>query len=410
MRNNPRIGIIGLGGRGYGLLNGELLKFKDITITACCDNYQDRADDAAKAVKSKHGNIPYVTTDYKELLTRDDIDIIMITCAWEDHIKVAIEAMNAGKYVAMEVGGAYNVQDCWDLVDCYEKTGVPVMFLENCCYGQYELMALNMVRSGVFGEIVHCSGGYMHDLRLEIADGVKNRHYRLRNYLERNCENYPTHELGPIAKILNINRGNIMVSLNSMSSNAAGLRDYLESRSKYSDSPLRKEKFAQGDIVTTTIKCHNGETIVLTLDTTLPRAYSRGFTVRGTKGSYCEDGNAVFLDKPIHLMQHGNPKFFWNNGKKFVKKYNHPLWKNAAKLKRQGHGGMDTLVLRAMVESYKNNTLPPIDVYDTASWMVITALSEMSIKNNSNTVDIPDFTRGKWKNRTDKSSGIYCLD
>lgn len=409
MSNTVNIGIIGLGGRGYGLLKSELLKFKDVNITACCDNYRDRADKAAQTVNKAKGNTPFVTTDYKELLHRADIDIIMITCAWEDHIKVAIESMEAGKYTAMEVGGAYNIQECWDLVNCYERTHTPLMFLENCCYGQYELMLLNMVRLGVMGEVVHCSGGYMHDLRYEISHGIENRHYRLRNYLNRNCENYPTHELGPIAKVLNINRGNLMVSLSSVSSKSAGLHDYIMDK-KSDDSSLKDAVFAQGDIVTTCIKCYNGETIVLTLDTTLPRHYSRGFTVRGTKGGYWEDGNMFYFDKPLYKLYHDKSSGLWNNAKRMRRKYKHELWSNTLKLKGHGHGGMDSLVLSAMVESAKNNTLPPIDVYDTASWMVITALSEQSIKNNGAVVAVPDFTRGKWKARTDKASGKYALD
>lgn len=148
------------------------------------------------------GRLPAVTTDYREVLRREDVDAVVISCAWESHIPVAVEAMRAGKAVGMEVGGAYSVKQCWDLVDAYEQTGTPFMFLENCCYGRRELMALNMVKQGLFGEVVHCRGGYMHDLRTEVGTGCEMRHYRLRNYIHRNAENYPTHELGPIAKFL----------------------------------------------------------------------------------------------------------------------------------------------------------------------------------------------------------------
>ena len=167
--------------------------------------------------------------------------------------------------------------------------------LENCCYGRRELLVKNMVDLGLFGEIVHCSGGYLHDLRHEISFGRENRHYRLRNYINRNCENYPTHELGPIARVLDINHGNRMLSLSSFASKAAGLHQYI-STDKSDDTELLNTQFAQGDIITTVIKCAGGQTIVLTLDTTLPRYYSRGFTVRGTKGFYEETTDSIFLD------------------------------------------------------------------------------------------------------------------
>jgi hypothetical protein len=265
-----------------------------------------------------------------------------------------------------------------------------------------------MVKKGLFGTVVHCSGGYQHDLRKEIAFGKENRHYRLQNYLTRNCENYPTHELGPIAKILNINRGNKMNSLVSISSKAKGMSDYIK-QYKSDDEELINAEFAQGDIVTTVIKCENGETIVLTLDTTLPRHYSRGFTVRGTLAMYQEEANILFLDKK-HQIYDFYSRPLWNNGKRYARKYAHPIWKQYKKegIKR-GHGGMDYLVLRAFFESVHAKTDTPIDVYDTASWMCITALSEKSIKEEK-VVEIPDFTKGKWKNREKSPQGKYTID
>lgn len=408
MKNILKFGVIGLGGRGLNMME-NLLRMDDIQVVAVCDLYADRAEQGGKTVEKMKGNKPLVTLDYKDILKLAEVDAIAIFTSWESHISLAIESMNAGKMTTMEVGGAYKLQDCWDLVDTYEKTKVPIMMLENCCYGEVELSVLNMVRQGVFGEIVHCNGGYMHDLRFEVANGNKNRHYRLRNYINRNCENYPTHELGPIAKVLDINRGNRLLSLTSTASKARGMHEYILKKKK-DDAELLNTVFKQGDIVTTVIKCENGETITLVLDTTLPRTYSRGFTVRGTKGFYCEDNNSVFIDGKHNIFDN-KPSMLWNKAKKYIKKYRHDMWKMNSKDRRKaGHGGMDYYVLRAMVEAFKNDTLPPIDVYDTALWMSITALSETSINNNSTTVEVPDFTRGKYKARTDKSSGIYCLD
>lgn len=403
-----KAGVVGLGGRGIGLLK-QLVKMKDVDILAVCDLYDDRVQQGVDIVKKAKGNVPFSTNSYNDVINFDGINVLFIFCSWEDHIKVAIEAMEKGIVVGLEVGGAYCVEDCWTLVDTYEKTGTPIMMLENCCYGKYELMVLNMVRQGLFGDVVHCSGGYQHDLRKEIAYGKENRHYRLNNYINRNCENYPTHELGPISKVLNINRGNRMLSLTSTSSSALGLKQYIKD-GKASNPELNDVEFKQGDIVTTVIKCENGETITLTLDTTLPRSYSRGFTVRGTKAMYQGDNNMLFEDGRFVLYEfYGRP--LWNNGRKYARKYAHPIWKwYKKKGVRGGHGGMDYLVLRAFIEAVKNGTHMPIDVYDTASWMVITPLSELSIQQGSAPQQIPDFTRGKYLNRLDKAEGLFNID
>lgn len=404
-----RIAMIGLGGRGYGLLRLNLVHMKNVEVVGICDVYQDRIDKAIEKVKKVCGNTPKGSTNYKDFLQDENVDIIMITCAWEVHIDIAVEAMQSGKFVAMEVGGAYSVEDCWRLVDTYEQTKTPLMMLENCCYGEYELMTLRMVREGIFGDIVHCEGGYHHDLREEVAFGKENRHYRLKNYLERNCENYPTHEIGPIAKVLDINRGNLFTKLTSYSSVAKGLHEYILAN-KADDKELVASQFKQGDVVTTIIETIKGQTIVIQLDTTLPRPYSRGYTIRGTKAMYQEDNNLVFLDNKKFKMFDFNSRPLWNNGKRYARKYAHRIWKNKGAVVKAGHGGMDSLVLNAMVEAFLEGYYPPIDVYDTATWMVITALSEQSIKNNNQTMEFPDFTRGKWKNRQDVCLGHYSLE
>ncbi len=404
-----RIAMIGLGGRGYGLLRLNLVHMKNVEVVGICDVYQDRIDKAIEKVKKVCDNTPKGSTNYKDFLQDENVDIIMITCAWEGHIDIAVEAMQSGKFVAMEVGGAYSVEDCWRLVDTYEQTKTPLMMLENCCYGEYELMTLRMVREGIFGDIVHCEGGYHHDLREEVAFGKENRHYRLKNYLERNCENYPTHEIGPIAKVLDINRGNLFTKLTSYSSVAKGLHEYILAN-KADDKELVASQFKQGDVITTIIETIKGQTVVIQLDTTLPRPYSRGYTIRGTKAMYQEDNNLVFLDNKKFKMFDFNSRPLWNNGKKFAKKFAHRIWKNKGAVVKAGHGGMDSLVLNAMVEAFLEGYYPPIDVYDTATWMVITALSEQSIKNNNQTMEFPDFTRGKWKNRQDVCLGHYSLE
>lgn len=393
-----RIACIGIGARGKEML--KLILSMNEKVVAVCDVYADRAEEAAATVENATGLRPAVYTDYRDAIADENVNVVMIMTAWESHVEIAVAAMSAGKAVGLEVGGAYSVEDCRELVRTQESTGAPFMFLENCCYGRRELMVLNMVESGLFGRVVHCSGGYHHDLRDEIAFGKERRHYRLRNYLSRNCENYPTHELGPIARVLKINRGNRMLSLTSTASCAAGLHEYVLAN-KSDDADLRDAEFAQGDVVTTVIKCASGETVTLTLDTTLPRFYSRGFTVRGTKGMYEEATDSVFLDR----KEDKDHDWSWvsdkvGNASEYISEYEHPIWKSFLEDGvRGGHGGMDYLELEAFFDALRCGKPMPIDVYDAASWMVITALSEQSIKNGSAPVEIPDFTSGKWKNR-----------
>jgi len=408
MENTIKIAVAGLGGRGQDLIAHAILPAcadYGIEIAAVYDPYEDRKAEGVRLVQEATGKAPVGVTDYQEILNDPEIKGVIISSAWESHIPLAVAAMKAGKYAAMEVGGAYSLEDCWKLVDAYEETGMHCMLLENCCYGENELMVLNMVRQGIFGEIVHCSGGYHHDLRGEIAGGKENRHYRLRNYLNRNCENYPTHELGPIAKVLDINNGNRMVSLTATASCAKGMHEYIV-KTKGADHPLASAEFAQGDIVTTVIKCAKGQTITLVLDTTLPRLYSRAFTVRGTKGSFFEDMNMIFIEG-VHKEDWSDGPL-QDNANAYKKSHAHPLWQNYTAI--GGHGGMDYLVVSAFFESMTTGTRPPIDVYDAAAYMCITALSEESIHKGSAPVAIPDFTRGNWYMREDITDSKYNLD
>lgn len=409
MKDKIKVGVIGVGGRGHGMI-GTIDDMKDdVQIIGVCDVYEDRVERAQERVLEETGFKPFGTTDYHEIFKLEGLDSVYIASDWSTHVRIAIDAMKAGIPAAMEVGGAYSIDECWELVDTYEKTGVWAMMMENCCYGEREMMVQNMVRKGTLGKIVFCSGQYAHDLRDEVSYGTKNRHYRLRNYLSRNCENYPTHELGPIAKILEINRGNRMVSMSSSCSGSYGLKDFVQNHEDLHEELLGKD-FAQADVVKTIITTERGEMIELTLDTTLPRFYSRGFTIRGTKGLYQEDGDTVYLDEPDFKKDEWNQNNFWGNADKFAEEYNNPLWKETSEeMMNAGHGGMDWHVLRAWVETVKTGVLPPIDVYDAAAWMCITPLSEESMKNGGAVLEIPDFTRGKYKNREPLADNDYAL-
>ena len=407
MKETVKIGYIGLGRRGMGMLKRQFAEMEDVEVKMLCDLSENRLQKGCEILTEAGKPAPVLTTDYKDLLKNSEIDAIIIMIGWSGRPQMAVEAMRAGKYTAIEVGCADTLQECYDLVKAYEETGSPLMMLENCCYGRREMMLLNMVKQGLFGELVHCTGGYQHYLNEE--DLFKNidtdeiPHYRLPHYRKTNRENYPTHELGPISKLLSINRGNRMVRLASVSTKSVGLKTF--AREHFGeDSPHTKAEYVQGDIVNTYITCANGETILLTLDTTLPRAYySRNLSVRGTKGMSSEERRAVYLAGMKEPVE--------NNEAEMFSQYDHPLHAEyVAKGVKSGHGGMDWLVCRAFIESVKQGTNTPIDVYDTASWLAIGPLSEASLQADGAFVEIPDFTNGKWQNREPVIQCKYCLD
>ena len=399
-----KVGFVGLGQRGAGLgieaigLMGTIMQLENVEVAAVCDKFSDRVERAAKIVVDAGQKEPFKTTDYLELIEKADVDAIIVTTGWSMHVKVALAAMKAGITVAIEVGGTHSIDDCWKLVDCYEQTKTPFFFLENCCYNKSELLATSLVRNGRLGNVSYCQGYYCHDLREEIAGGIDTHHYRLEEYKNHNCENYPTHELGPIAKILNINSGNRFVKLVSMSSKAQGMKEYIAKTPKYSER-LKDVTFKQGDVTTTMIECENGETVFLKLDTTLPRLYERGVTVSGTKGFYFQTVNAVIIDGDG--FNHETDSLL--SAQNSADKYNDYLtedWKTITEEQlKAGHGGMDYVMLKHFVKCVRENRPMPIDVYDAVAWMSITALSEQSILGGSIPVEVPDFTRGKYKQR-----------
>lgn len=395
-KEKVRVGLIGLGQRGNGLLP-NILNNEDAIITCVCDKFQDRIDKIKEKIKEKGLDEPFGTTSYLDVLEKKP-DCIIVATSWNSHVEVALAAMKKGIPVAIEVGGTHNIEDCWKLVDTYEETKTPFFFLENCCYGKDEMLATSLYRNGLLGEVVYCQGAYSHDLREEIAGGIDTHHYRLDEYKNHNCENYPTHELGPIAKVLNINRGNRFLKVVSMSSKSRGMEEYIKKTDKYKDR-LANVKFKQGDVTTTMIECENGETILLKLDTTLPHLYDRNFTVCGTEGVYCQTTQSVVLDD-VKYDHEKDPieKSFFNQ--KDYEEYLPEDWKGITKEQIDaGHGGMDFVMLKHFFKYIKNKEEMPIDIYDAVSWMSITTLSEESIAKGSIPIECPDFTRGKYKER-----------
>jgi predicted dehydrogenase len=415
-----RLGFIAVGYRGQAHIE-EMLKRTDVEIVAFADpDPQMMADAQALLLKAnkpkaiEFGNGDY---DYRNMLQRDDIDAVFISSPWEWHLKQGVDSMRAKKIVAMEVCGAMNLGDCWEYVRTYEETGTPIMMMENVCYRRDVMAVLNMVRQGMFGEIVHAQGGYEHDLRgvlfndgktaynsgVEFGDkGFSEAKWRTNHYVNRNGELYPTHGLGPVAVMLNVNRGNRLLRLSSFSSKARGLKQYIiDHKSGGAGHPNAKVDFKQGDIVTTQLQCANGETILLTHDTSLQRPYNLGFRVQGTKGIWQDygwgdnDQGFVYFE---NQMKHSHR---WDNSKTWLDEHDHPLWKkNAEAAAQSGHGGMDYFVDNAFIECIKNNAAFPLDVYDLATWYSITPLSEASVAANGAVQEIPDFTDGKWMSRT----------
>jgi predicted dehydrogenase len=406
-----RLGFIGVGLRGQNHLELALRR-NDVEVVAICDVQQRMIDMSRELVKTSGKPMPQIILDgphgYKKLLENKDIDAVIIATPWEWHTVMCIDAMNAKKYVGCEVITGMTVEECWEIVHTSERTGMPLMMLENVCYRRDVMAVLNMVRQGLFGEIVHLQGGYQHDLRevkfndgknpygggVEFGEkGFSEAQWRTEHSVRRNGDLYPTHGIGPVAMMIDIHRGNRFTELVSYSSKARGLHDYVVNKGGESH-PNAKVEFKLGDIITTMIKCANGESILLQHDTNLPRPYSLGFRVQGTKGIWMDVNNGIYIEGQSKKSHQ------WDDAKEWLDKYDHPLWKRYGNdAAGAGHGGMDWFVLNAFVEAVKRKTNTPQDVYDAVAWSAITPLSETSIRLGGETVEFPDFTGGKWMYR-----------
>jgi predicted dehydrogenase len=404
-----RLGFIGLGERGTEHLRNSLYR-DDVTINAICDIDPLMIKRAQKLLKDQGKKEAAVYQDgdlaFEKMVLRDDLDGVIIATPWEWHVPMAVATMKAGKYAGVEVSATVTLQESWDLVDTFEKTGSHCMILENVCYRRDVMAVLNMVRQNMFGELLHLQCGYQHDLRevkfnngkqvygggVEFgAKGLSEAKWRTQHSIDRNGDIYPTHGLGPVAQMIDINRGNQFQYLTSTATKARGLHKYVVDNGGESHSNA-KVNFKLGDIVTTMIKCYNGETIMISHDTNNPRPYSLNFRVQGTNGLWMDDNDSIYLEK-VTPKPHR-----WEPFEPYNKKYDHPLWKaHEKRAEAAGHGGIDYFVLNGFVEAIKNKTRPAIDVYDAAAWSAISPLSELSIAKGSAPVEIPDFTRGKWK-------------
>ena len=404
-----KVALIGVGLRGQNHLN-LLLNRSDVEIVAICDIDAGMLE-RSKAIITKSGKpMPKIYTgdenEWKKMIQIKGLKAVVISTPWEWHKPMIIGSLEAGiKYVGSEVAIGITLQDHWDVVHAAEKHEAQVMMLENVCYRRDVLAVLNMVRQNVFGEIIHLQGGYQHDLRnVKFNDGKGGKgvefnekgfseaKWRTNHSIYRNGDLYPTHGIGPVAQCIDINRGNRFLKINSFSTKARGLHKYIVDNGG-ENHPNAKVNFRLGDIVTTTIDCANGETIILQHDTNSPRPYSLGFRVQGTQGLWMD------LNKGIHIEGISKPHQ-WDKAEDWFAKYDHPLWKKYGEnAQGAGHGGMDFFVIHAFIEAAKRGTTTPLDVYDAAAWSAITPLSEQSIELGNETIEFPDFTGGKWMTR-----------
>ncbi|WP_299583456.1 Gfo/Idh/MocA family oxidoreductase [uncultured Sunxiuqinia sp.] len=399
------IAFIGCGGRGRGHVKRAAMT-EGVKVTAFCDIDPEAVTRTQKLLRDVGVPEADVYSDgeyaYLEMLKRDDIDGVIISTPWLWHTRMAVATMKAGKYAGLEVSAANTIEECWDLVNTSEETGMPCMILENVNYRRDAMAVLNMVKQGVFGEVVHARCGYRHSLLnvkfnngLQFGEEAKGEaRWRTQHSLMRNADVYPTHGLGPIAAMLDINRGNRFLYLTSTASKAVGLKDYIEEKGG-KDHPNAQLPWKQGDIITSTIKTTNGETIIVTHDCNLPRPYSLNFHVAGTDGVTDFD----YGHRRIHIE--GQSKdHAWDEFQAWQDKYDHPLWKKYGEIANgSGHGGIDYFVTREFINAVKEQRQPVMDVYDAAAWSAVTPLSEASIAQNSAPQYFPDFTRGQWIKR-----------
>ena len=394
-RQNVRMGLIGCGLRGSSMLE-EFLAVEGLTVTAVCDVVKEKALKAQAAVERAGQHPPAIYAsgehDFENLLKRDDVDFAYIPTPWEWHVPMAVAAMQNGKHAFVEVPAATTIEDCWKLVDTAEKTRRHCMIMENCCYDYNELLVLNMIRAGLFGDLLYGEGAYLHDLRRLLFEDRDEGVWRRFPHTAHNGNLYPTHGLGPVANYMGINRGDRFDYLVSMSSPQRGL-DAWRKEHVPADSPKWKEKYICGDLNTSLIKTANGLVITVQHDVVNPHPYDRTNLIAGVKGIFRDYPPRIYFDDPKAEE--------WLPIDKFKAEYEHPLWKQAGELARKmgGHGGMDFLLVYRLVECMRKGLAPDIDVYDAAAWSAPGPLSEASVGLGSAPVKFPDFTRGKWKEK-----------
>jgi len=400
-----RIGMVGVGGRGTGLLR-QLLRLDGVNVTAVCDPIESRVaraqDVVASAGQPRPDGYARGDHDFRRLVDRNDLDMIVNATPWQWHAPISLAALRSGKHVATEVPAALTVDECWELVEAVERTGHYCTMLENDCYDRETLIILNMLRAGLLGDPLFAEAGYCHDLRSVQFDTVPNGEpWRLDHSVRRNGNLYPTHPIGPIAWWMDITRGDRFDFLVSMSTRSRSLREFAIKQFG-DDDPRAKLKFAQGDSNTTLIRTVQGRYISLYFDTSTPRPKEEMMRFQCTKGCYSALEKKIFIDGLSNRNEGPdwlhNPQF--EAFEPYAKQYDHALWKaRGSTAAGSEHGGIDYMEMYRLVKNLQTGLPPDMDIYDAVTWSVISPLSELSVANRNRSVDIPDFTRGKWKHR-----------
>ncbi len=398
-QRNPRIAMIGTGGRGTSLL-GNLLA-ADAQVVALCDLVKTKAEHAAGLVAAAGQKKPDLFTEgdhaFETMLKRPDIDLVIVATPWVWHAEMAIATMKHGKDVAVEVPAVRTLEECWAIVRASEETRQHCMMLENCCYGYNETLVLRMTHAGLLGDLLYGEGAYLHDLREELFSNAGEGLWRRKEHTLRNGNLYPTHGLGPVANYMGIQRGDRFKHLVSMSSPQHGLDAYRKNHLK-ADDPRMAERYVTGDMNTSLIQTENGLTLTVKHTVSTPRPYDRVNQIAGTKG--------VFEDYPPRIYVEGKGKDDEWDSLDAWKQYQHPLWQKEGEIAKKvgGHGGMDFIMLYRLLQCVRQGLPPDMDVYDAAAWSSVGPLSVASVSRGSAPVEVPDFTRGKWQER--KASAI----
>ena len=391
-----RVGLVGLGNRGHDAVD-RLNHIEGVEIGALCDLRPSRV---ALALKLLEGNAhkPALYSDdaeaWKTLCAREDLDLIYILTPWALHTPIAVFAMEQNKHVCVEVPAAKTLEECWQLVETSERTKKHCMMTENCCYDFTEMVTLQMARQGFFGEITHAEGGYLHDLKeLMFAKDHFYQMWELDEASKRVGNLYPTHGLGPLCQLMNINRGDKMdflVSVSSADFMLSAMAKELAAKDSFYNTYA--DRTFNGTINTSTIRTHKGKTLVVQFDVSSPRPYSRIQQVSGTKGS------AIKYPEPARYSN-GDDWLSPEACLKLQETYQPAIVKKIGEAAKQvgGHGGMDFLMDWKTIDCLRNGLPLDQDVYDAALWSSVGPLSVWSVANHSNSIPVPDFTGGAWK-------------
>ncbi len=398
-----RVAVIGCHRGSTHAHNVARVEFAE--LVAVCDWRTERADTLADAIVKQTGRprpAVYGGTEHiwEQIMERDDIDAVYIATPWEWHVPMALRALERGKHACVEVLAAVTVDDCWRLVDASERARRHCVMLENCCYGENEMLVLNLARQGVFGELLHGECAYIHDLRSLLFNLGDEGEWRRAYHRLYNGNLYPTHGLGPVAQYLGIGRGDrfdYLVSLSSPERNLTRWRD----QHHPNQGAQAGERYVCGDMNTTLIKTALGRSIMLQHDVVGARPYTRINMLSGTTATFLDYPARLSLDDPGHYGLKGANSEAWleeEDFKKMREKFTHPLWHDLReRAKGSGHGGMDFVMTYRLMDRIRQGQTPDSTVYDAAALSSILELSTHSVATGSRPFAVPDFSRGAWK-------------